>query len=160
MEEPQIHKAKKASRKMFYTVWLALAVIAAAATLFLSWSFESESILQIKNAPFPVRFLNNQDGGVVVLTTEYCKFKPTPGTVRVSFVSKSREVFLPIAPEKSPKGCETKELPILLPKDLPEDRYKVKFHAVYDLNPLKQNIPVDFESVEFDVTAANVVPVQ
>lgn len=136
--------------------WLivaALAVIAAVIGVFLFWSLQTQSPLVIKNSPFPTRSVrtNAEPNGVIILLVDFCKNTTKQGEVRTSFVSKTREVFLPIAKEQFDKGCAKEEVPVLIPKDLPADDYKLKFTARYDINPLKQSVPVVFESQTFHV---------
>lgn len=73
------------------------------------------------------------------------------GKARISFVSKSREIFLPQSNEEMDKGCFVREVPVLLPLDIPADTYKVKFRVEHKLNPLKQRVVDEFESKEFVV---------
>lgn len=136
---------------------LILAAIFMAVLLF--WAAQNEEVLQIKNAPFPVRTVNDnaQANDVVILNTDYCKTKNVTGRLRMSFVSQTREIFLPIAEERTPVGCDQREIPILLPKDLVADTYKVRFQIMYNINPLKKNVPVSFESVEFKVSQSGSV---
>ncbi len=132
--------------------WLAigaLAVIAIAIGIIMKWSFQDTHVLDIRNNPFPARTVadpTGQTGGIVFLRVDYCKNQAIDGTVRVSYISKSREVFLPVAKEQGPKGCENTELPVVIPLNLLKDDYKIKFHVTYDVNPLKQNVTEDFES--------------
>jgi hypothetical protein len=142
------------------TKWLnrvvVAALIASALGLFviLRWSFEDTTVLEIHNNPFPARIVpdpTGKTGGIIFLQADYCKDKNVSGTTRISYVSANREVFLPLAPEQLPKGCASKEVPIVIPRDLPQDTYKVRFHVTYDVNPLKNNVTTDFESRSFTV---------
>lgn len=117
--------------------------------IMLFWAFASENVLEIKNSPFPSRVVANQTDRYVVLDTEYCKNQGIQGKLRISFVDDDQEVFLPIADEKLPKGCSENTIPIALPSSLKPGEYKVKFRATYNINPLKQNVAVEFESKEF-----------
>lgn len=130
-----------------------LIVIAIGLGVFLKWSFQPENVLVVKNSPFPTRSVrtNAEPNGVIILTVDFCKNTDKKGEVRTSFVSQSREVFLPLSHENLDKGCAKEELPILIPKDLPADNYKLKFIVRYNLNPLKEVVPVTFESQTFHV---------
>jgi hypothetical protein len=86
------------------------------------------------------------------MTVNLCKNTDAVGKVRTSFVSQSREIFLPVSDEKLPKGClNNQEVPVLIPKDLPPDTYKVTFRVTYDLNPVKKSVVNEFESRSFVV---------
>lgn len=121
--------------------------------LFLAWSFQDTNVLEVKNSPFPTRSVrtNAEPDGVIILTVDYCKNTDLKGQVRTSFVSATREVFLPLSKENLDRGCAKQEIPVLIPKDLPADNYKLKFIARYDVNPLKKQVPITFESQEFHV---------
>lgn len=146
----------KSTRIANWIIALALVVVAISIGVFLKWSFASEKILEIYNSPFPARVVNDPSGntgGIVFLKSDYCKSSNMKGTLRISYVSQSREIFLPISPEQLPKGCDTRDVPILIPKDLVPDTYKIKFRSTYNINPLKQGIVTDFESQPFEVGA-------
>lgn len=133
---------------------LALLLAAFAVGLYLYWSFADENVLQVNNSPFPVRTIRQHPtaAGVVILTVDLCKRADLKGTTRTSFVSDSREVFLPMSEEKLPKGCiKNQEVPVLIPKDIAPGTYKIKFRTTYDINPIKRNIANEFETRTFVV---------
>lgn len=136
-----------------WVIFIALAASFLGIVRMLSWAFQPDNILEIHNAPFPVRTVRPHAtaDGVIILKVDYCKTRSIKGTTRTSFVSKSREVLLPLQDENGPKTCQNIEVPILIPKDLTADTYKVKFRVTYNLNPLKKNIVKEFESQEFIV---------
>lgn len=134
-------------------VVVALIVVALGLGVILKWSFVDENILEVKNSPFPVRTIREHPtaNGVVLLNVDMCKYTDIEGSVRTSFVSDSREIFLPLSRENIPKGCFNREIPVIIPKDIVADTYKIKFRVTYDLNPLKREISDQFESKEFVV---------
>lgn len=136
--------------------YLALGIVAACVAVFTYWGLQPTNVLEIKNSPFPTRSVrtNAEPDGVIILTIDYCKNTTKRGEVRTSFVSTTREIFLPIATEQYDKGCRKEEVPVLIPKDLPTDNYRLKFTARYDINPLKEDVPIIFESQEFHVNPA------
>lgn len=140
------------ARVLNHFVYLALIVLAIAIGLFLKWSFQRQDVLVINNQPFPVRTV--QDGsnskGIVIMKVDFCKNVAVKGQIRVSFVSSTREVFLPVAEETQGVGCQKADLPIVIPKDLISDTYKVKFRATYQLNPLR-SVTNEFETAQFEV---------
>jgi len=133
-------------------IWALMFIMAAAIGLLIYWAVAAGDVLEVKNSPVPVRTIrpHAQANGVVILKTDFCKKVNATGRVRVSFVSTSREVFLPISEDKSPPRCETTELPIIIPKDIAPDTYVVKFRVTYQVNPLKSVIE-DFDSQPFEV---------
>ncbi len=155
---PAVVHPSKSSKWLNRFILLALLIIAIGLGVIFRWSFEDTNVLVVKNSPFPVRTIRAhlQDNGVVILNADYCKNLDITGKLRMSFVSTSREVFLPLADERGPKGCNKVDIPVIIPKDLIPDTYKVKFHVIYDINPLKQNIASDFESKEFTVYPTDV----
>jgi hypothetical protein len=150
-EESHPTKTTKVINKF---VVLALVLIAIGLGVILKWSFANANVLEIKNSPFPARVIaddSGETGGIVFLHAEYCKNSDIEGELRLSYVSKNREVFLPVQPERLAEGCASRDVPVVIPKDLPRDTYKINFRATYDINPLKQGVVVDFESQEFTV---------
>lgn len=142
----------KTKNKMW--TWIAgvgLVMTALAAALLLYWSFADEEVLTVNNAPFPSRTVTSEIDRYVILNVDYCKNIEVTGKLRMSFVGKTSEVFLPIVDEKLPEGCKITDAPIAIPKDITPDTYKVRFRVVYDINPLKQDIVSEFESREFEV---------
>lgn len=150
--EPE-HQTKKQrwGNRIIYT---ALILIALSVGVFLKWSFETENVLQINNEPFPVRTIREhpEANGVVILKVDVCKNVDVEGDLRISFVSREREQFLPISKERSPKGCNVTEVPIIIPETLSPGIYKVRFRTVYNINPIKTNIANEFVSREFEVS--------
>lgn len=135
--------------------FIALVLAGAGVLVMLSWAFESENVLEVKNAPFPVRIVNDGSNRIIVMHVNYCKNTDIKGKVRVSYVSATEETFLPVADENGPKQCLETDVPIIVPKDLKPDKYKVKFRVTYDLNPLKKGIVDEFDSQEFDLAELN-----
>lgn len=150
---PEPTHPTKTSKIVNWLVVAALVVIAIGIGIILKWATANENVLEVKNAPFPVRTIREHPtaGGVVLLNVDVCKNTDVEGKVRVSFLSESREVFLPLSDEALPKGCLQREIPVLIPKDITPGTYKVKFRVTYDLNPLKKGIVDEFESKEFIV---------
>lgn len=150
---PELSHPTQATKNINKVVVGALIVIALCVGLFLKWSIEGSDPLVIKNSPFPTRSIRThaQPEGVIILTVDYCKNTDLKGEVRTSFVSESREVFMPLAHEQLDRGCRKREIPVLIPKDLPADDYKLKFIVRYDINPLKRQVPAQFESRVFHV---------
>lgn len=126
----------------------ALVIIALGVGIFLRWSFQDENIVDVKNQPFPTRTIREHPtgGGVVFVTIDYCKYYEAEGRLRISFVSQTREVFLPQVDERMHKGCNVVEIPVSIPNDIPSDEYRIRFRTVYDLNPLKRAVPDEFIS--------------
>lgn len=153
--EPEV--PSKVSRLTNYVVVGALILTALSLGILFKWATASEEVLQIKNAPFPVRTIREHTtpNGVVIMNVNFCKTSDVKGTVRTSFISSSREIFLPVRPEPGPKQCLETEVPVVIPKDIPADTYKIKFRVTYDLNPLKKNVINEFESKEFVVETAS-----
>lgn len=133
--------------------YAALVLVAITIGVFLKWSFQTNNIISVKNEPFPVRTIGKtaEANGVIILKVDFCKNVNTQGDLRMSFVSQDREVFLPLAVEKNPKGCRITEVPVIVPSGLPDGDYQVKFKVVYNLNPLKQGVTDEFTSQKFHV---------
>lgn len=153
-----VHKLPtKTTRVINKFVLFALVLIAISLGVFLKWSFEFSSPLVVKNSPFPTRTVppNASANDVIILDIDYCKNTDKQANVRASYVSDTSEIFMPITKEQYSKGCFRQNVPIIIPKDLPSDTYKIKFTATYNLNPIKQNVQVVFESRRFNISDGN-----
>lgn len=139
------------SRIWAWMAGVSILLIAFGVGVLLFWAFANENVLEVKNSPFPTRVIANTTDRYIVLDTEYCKNSGIQGKLRMSFVSDTQEVFLPVVDEKLPKGCSENSIPIAIPKSLQAGNYIVKFRATYNINPLKQNITTEFESRKFEL---------
>lgn len=141
-------------RQKVYFVVVAAALVLSflGVALMLYWALSKGEVLVINNDPVPVRTIREHPtaDGVVILKVDFCKKVNTVGKVRSSFVSPSREVFLPMYDDRSDPRCQVAELPVLIPKDLPPGEYHVHYHITYQVNPLKQVVE-DFDSKSFKV---------
>lgn len=145
----------KKSRVINKVIIAGLLIASIGLGLLLMWSLQGNKVLEIHNAPFPIRTIREHPtaDGVVILNVDYCKLQDAQGRVRTSYVSNSREIFLPLADERIPKGCHQGEYPVLIPINTPPDTYRIKFRIVYDVNPLKREVIEEFESAPFEVVA-------
>lgn len=146
---PEPAKQSDRSKLANWLVGIALVIAAIGIGIILRWSFASENILEVNNSPFPARVIpdpTGKTGGIIFLNADFCKNDDVVGEIRISYVSKSREVFLPISKEQSPAGCDKREVPAIIPLDLVKDEYRIKFRVTYDINPLKKGIITNFES--------------
>lgn len=146
-------KRTKISKALSKAALAALLVTAATLGLFLFWSFQSVNPLSILNDPFPTRSIRATPAanGVIILDIEYCKNVNKSGRVRISFVSDSTETFLPLQRDVFRFGCQKEEVPIIIPKNLVEGDYMIKFYAEYDINPVQKNQETTFQSQPFFV---------
>lgn len=112
-----------------------LFVILISVLLLTFWQYQPSTVLTARQ---PFKVVAVEDRTLVVLDANYCKRVNVRGVVRVSFVSKTSELFTPMASEPTPTGChEDQKLPILLPSDIPPGEYYVKFNATYRVNPIR-----------------------
>lgn len=132
-------------------LYSAVALVGAAMALAIYWALIPLDVLQIKNDPVPVRPPTNTRGNAEILTHDFCKLANTKGTLRMSFVGETKEVFLPLTAENSSKKCDPKtELPVVIPQDLTPGKYHVHFRATYHPNPLR-TVVEEWDSQEFTV---------
>lgn len=131
----------------------ALIVSAVIVGIFVYWASADSDVLQVKNSPFPVKYIPNNDtpNGLVLINVNYCKNADVVGKLRMSWVSDTREIFLPLVDENTPKGCSHRDIPIIIPDTLTNGDYKIKFRATYNLNPLKTEVTSEFESRTFNI---------
>lgn len=142
----------KRGKAINYAAYVALGIAALGVSIFLFWSFQPDDVLQVNNSPFPVRTIREHPtaDGVVILNVDFCKTTEVTGEVRTSFVSESKETFLPVGEEKGPTGCTKTEVPILIPTDIASGEYKIKFRAEYRINPIKEVVE-EFETSMFTI---------
>lgn len=142
IEDVEPPKESTATRIINKFVLLALLAVAATLVLFFTWATADESVLSIQEEPMKVRTIREHPtaGGVVFVTPNYCKNYNVVGEQRLSFVSATREVFLPLTEEDGKKGCHEEEIVVQIPKDIPVDVYIVKMRVTYNINPLKTKI--------------------
>lgn len=161
---PPIHNnapkgESKLSKRINKIVIAALIATTASLGLMFYWAATSNEPITLNQAPLPVRTIREHPtaGGVVFLRTDYCKTTNATGKLRISFISETQEIFLPMAQEISKKGCHNRELAILIPNDIRADTYRVKMRITYQLNPLKKNVTQRFISKEviIDPTSAD-----
>lgn len=137
------------TRAMNKLAVIAIVIAAIALFIIMRWSFADTNILEVKNSPFPAKVVpdpTKQTGGVVLLNADFCKNKDITGEVRTSYVSKSREVFLPLTQDTNETGCQNTVVPVVIPLNLARDTYIIKFHVSYKLNPIKQDVVSIYES--------------
>lgn len=149
--ETEVRPSKK-NRMVSKFAYVVLAILASAVFVFLYWSFQPADVLTVRNEPVPVRIFTNGESGenIIIMNVDYCKTVKADGRVRFSFVSKTREVFLPVGEDKQPPSCHVRDIPVIIPSDLPADTYRIKFTIIYTINPIKEVTEV-FESLEFDI---------
>lgn len=152
MKPLQVESPTKSDKRIHFVIYAALSVILVLLGLFGYWSFGSSDVLEIKNNPVPIRTIRDHPtaDGVVILKVDFCKKLAVPGRVRISFVSTSREIFLPVVEDREGKTCDEREVPILIPHDTPSDTYRVKYYITYRISPVRAVIE-EFESLEFVV---------
>lgn len=148
----KIRDVPPGERRVHFIVYIALVIIALGLLTVSYWLLAPSDVLEIKNAPVPIRTIREHPTaeGVVILNVDYCKKVGATGQVRVSFVSQSREIFLPIAVDKAEPKCEKVEVPVLIPHDTPSDTYIIRYYITYKVNPLRSTIE-QFDSQEFHV---------
>lgn len=127
-------------------IYASLVLLAISTTLLLYWLYQPSNVIEFREQPIPSRV----DGRTVILHINYCKNVSATGRVRTSFVSSSREVFLPAYTDRQPAQCINTEFPILIPKELPADTYRIHFRVDYTINPIKRVVN-ESDSTQFKV---------
>lgn len=150
------------SKLMNKIAYAALAIVAIAVGIFIYWAVQPADVAVVNNSPFPVRQVPQtvDKPGVIYVKIDVCKRYSKKGDLRVSYVSSSREIFLPLNDEGLKKGCSNTEYPIPIPKDIVPDTYRLKFRATYDVNPIKQDVQQEFMTQPFKIDPTQNPPVQ
>lgn len=150
---PPIHNLppkgeSKWDKRINRIIAVALVFIAICLGVMLTWATADNEPISLNQSPLPTRTIRDHPtaGGVVYLTADFCKNTDSHGELRISFVSDSHEVFLPMTKEESSKGCHKSELVVLIPENIEPNTYRIKLALTYDVNPLKRNIKQTFYS--------------
>lgn len=149
-----IRQARSIKYVSLFTIILMIITVAAS-TLIVAWTITSSDVLTIKNNP-PKATIHDTcapvlKGKCVTAEIDYCKNIKATGRVRISYISQSREVFLPISTDAQDPACRKVQVPVPLPKDLPPDRYRINFRIVYKINPIKNMQVEEFKTQPFEV---------
>lgn len=127
-----------------------LVFIAVVALTFLYWNIQPTDVIKPNNSPYPVRPSATDPLGVEVVTINYCKLIGVNGTVGIRFVGNKSIVRSPDASERGGKGCQKRDIPILLPPQVADDIFYIEFESVYKINPITKVIEIS-RSQEFRV---------
>jgi hypothetical protein len=152
-ENPQnFQGATSASKKINKLIFAALVFIAVCLAVFFYWLVSNQDVLEVRNAPVPVSKVSPSPevDGQVVFRVDFCKNVEAEGRVRPSFVSNAKEVFIPTYTDKSDKGCQLYDVPVIIPRDLTPGKYHVHYRITYKVNPIK-TVVEEFDSQEFTI---------
>lgn len=149
----QVQAAKTRHFNLAATIVFAmLATVIVVGAVFLYWLYAPSQVIKFNKYPIPIRTISPPPpaNGVIVLKTDYCKLIDAAGPVRTSFVSVSREIFLPMGEEKSEKGCVNREIAVIIPTDIPPDTYHIHFRINYKINPITHSTE-EYNSKQFKI---------
>lgn len=114
----------------------ALVLLAIMAVVVFYWNVQPTDVIKPNNAPYPVRPIKVDPGGVEVVTVDYCKLQSKNGSVQIRFVGKKSMTTTVRYPERQTKGCNKANIPILLPAQLVHDTFYIEFNSIYKINPI------------------------
>lgn len=146
-EAPSPSWRQRIISKLLYVCLLIIIVIGG---VFLFWAFEDSPVLEVKNAPFPVRPPVQYPDLAEVMTVDYCKVFNAKGKVSAKLVGKQSIIEIPFPDEKSEIGCVKSDVPIVVPSYALDDTYYFSFTIRYQLNPIKTKT-VHIRSQPFEV---------
>lgn len=63
--------------------------------------------------------------------------------------------FVPSQVDPLEKGCGTQNIPILIPREITDDRYFIRFDIEYHVNPIKNKEIVTFSTEDFNIIGMN-----
>lgn len=133
-------RSERKKNKDSFFASIAYAVITAAflvSALFAYWTLQPADIVTNIDDPVKVTTPASRSQGYIDIPIEYCKTMELEAQVKRSFVSASTEIFQPEVTENAPKGCMKKMYRILIPPQVINDEYYIKFQATYRINPIK-----------------------
>lgn len=143
-----------------YTSLAVMAIILILALLVTYWLLQPSKVLNIKNDPVVVRPHEvSADGGIVILTVDFCKVSDATGNVEASLIGEQHGAKIAInwPQDKTPKGCKKLDIPVAIPAQAQTDVYHVVFEITYPVNPIKTSY-VTFRSRSFQVTNYKLQP--
>lgn len=141
--------------------WVLYACIALSimvALVFLFWSLQSTTVLEIKNdrdgkgqvIGVPIRPATNKAGEFEILTVDYCKHQRASGTVVLRLVGQKSIIRIPWPDDKQDPRCLKADVPIAVPPYAVNDEYYFDFQINYSINPIKEQV-VKFRSQSFRI---------
>lgn len=134
--------------KLKVFIYILLLVVVTAVGVFVYWMYQPTEVVKF-NKPITVVPPTAPTGTAVFLNLNYCKKQSVTGLVRASFLSNSTEIFQPQSVDTQKARCYNVNLPVLVPQIAP-GKYRIKFKATYQLNPLKTEIE-EFTTEEFTI---------
>lgn len=149
-DKVEVDKRETKSKVFFYVIMGVLGLISLLLIVFFYWTLQSDKVLEIKNAPVPVRPTTIDTDQYILLHYDYCKYKSVHGIVETSLVSKTTVLPLPIAKDTTEKDCKAFDAPYPVPGNTPPETYHYHFKACYPLNPIKI-VCTEWDSKTFDV---------
>jgi isopentenyl phosphate kinase len=117
-----------------------LSVMAVGGSLYLYWSFQSTKVLDIKNAPVPVRPQEINPEATVILHYNYCKRSDVHGVVTGAIVSSSTKILLPDADEITPRTCKEFDVPVIIPGQTTDGVYHLEYTATLSQSTLSKTV--------------------
>lgn len=153
MEPPKIAPTPRPTTAQRILRWVLYAIVGIAvgvASLFLYWVLQSNTVLDVKNSPFPIRPPVVSQDDVIWVKANYCKNINVDGAITVRLIGKRSIIRLPYDNESQHVGCVDRELPIPIPEYATDDEYYIQFDVVYQINPIKTQ-SVTMRSQEFTV---------
>lgn len=131
-------------------VYSLLAIIIVGFITVLYWEFQPAEVVKL-NRPITVTPPILQAGGYATISVDLCKLQDIKGSTRVSYISVSREIFQPMGQEQLAKGCHIQQIPIIIPKDTPNDTYQLRFRTTYQINPIR-TVVEEYTTDRFTIT--------
>ncbi len=148
-----MNKEPRTIRLVYVGVMAMASIVLYIGFLIMTWSFQSDDVIDIKQ-PIPIIGNKVAKDSVVVLRINYCKNTDAHGDVERKLVGKRGEHLFPAVRDTTGEGCNIVEAPTLLPV-LPTGAtpgtYHIEYTVTYDLNPLKKGVVEEFKTEEFEV---------
>lgn len=150
LETERVETNKISTKVGFYLSAVAIAIVLIIVSTFLFWSFGDGTVLEIKNAPVPVRPTKIDSDQYILLHYDYCKYSNAEGIVESSLVSKTSVLVLPEVTDTTKKGCKEFDAPYPVPGQASPETYHYHFKACYPINPIK-TVCTEWDSKEFEI---------
>jgi hypothetical protein len=138
------------SKLLFYGAMGILGLTVASLAVFLYWTIQMGTVLEIKNAPVPVRPKIIDKSQYVLLHYNYCKHTNSEGLVESQLISKTSVLVLPDAVDSTKKACHEFDAPYPIPGQTAPETYHYHFKACYPINPVKK-VCTEWDSKPFTI---------
>lgn len=138
-------------------LFFSLGLIAVGVGILVFWMFQPSDVLTVSNEPVPVKYNTIKAREAQILNVNFCKNIKAHGRLVRSIESTTSKLQTPEVQEPTLPECreykldDENPLKVPIPAHAEPDTYIIRFHIVYDINPLKRGVVEEFVSQPFQI---------